>query len=61
MAILEIDHLNKRYGSIQAVNNFSLDVEKGNIYGLLGPNGSGKTTTLGIILGMFFALLQAAT
>jgi ABC-type multidrug transport system ATPase subunit len=54
-AILEINGLSKRYGKIQAVNNLSLKVETGNIYGILGPNGSGKTTTLGIILGVINA------
>ncbi|MFN8670503.1 MAG: ATP-binding cassette domain-containing protein [Candidatus Sericytochromatia bacterium] len=52
MNILEINNLSKRYGKIQSLNNFSLKVEKGNVYGLLGPNGSGKTTTLGIVLGI---------
>lgn len=48
--VLSINNISKRYGHIQAVNNLSLKVEKGNVYGILGPNGSGKTTTLGIIL-----------
>lgn len=52
MAILKIDNLTKRYGAIVAVNQLSLSVEPGNIYGILGPNGSGKTTTLGIVLGI---------
>ncbi len=52
MSILEIHNLHKRYGKITAVNDLSFSVEKGNIYGILGPNGSGKTTTLGIILGI---------
>jgi len=52
MPVLEINNLTKRYGPITAVNNLSLSVEKGNIYGFLGPNGSGKTTTLGIVLGI---------
>lgn len=50
--ILSIKNLTKKYGSKYAINNVSFDIEKGNIYGLLGPNGSGKTTTLGIVLGI---------
>ena len=52
MTILEINNLSKRYGRIMAVNDLSLTVESGNIYGMLGPNGSGKTTTLGMVLGI---------
>ena len=48
--ILEINNLSKRYGGIQAVDRLSIRVERGSIYGLLGPNGSGKTTTLGMVL-----------
>lgn len=48
--VLEVNNLSKRFGRLQAVNSISFSVEKGNVYGLLGPNGSGKTTTLGIIL-----------
>ena len=49
--VLSISNLSKRYGHIHAVKELSLSVEKGSIFGVLGPNGSGKTTTLGIILG----------
>lgn len=52
MEVLKIDSLSKRYGHIQALDNLNLVVEKGQIMGILGPNGSGKTTTLGIILGV---------
>ncbi len=52
MPILSISQLTKRYGKITAVNNLSLEVKAGDIFGLLGPNGSGKTSTLGIILGI---------
>jgi ABC-2 type transport system ATP-binding protein len=51
-AILEIGNLKKNYKQIEAVKGISLRVERGEIYGLLGPNGSGKTTTLAIILGI---------
>lgn len=50
--ILSIRNLNKRYGGVQAVKNVSLDIHKGNVYGILGPNGSGKSTTLGIVLNV---------
>ncbi|MGQ7944812.1 ABC transporter ATP-binding protein [Flavobacterium sp. WC2509] len=50
--ILSIHNLNKRYGGLQALKNVSLEIVKGNVYGLLGPNGSGKSTTLGIILNV---------
>ena len=48
--VLEIKNLTKRYGNFTAVNDLSLTVNSGDIFGILGPNGSGKTTTLGMIL-----------
>jgi ABC-2 type transport system ATP-binding protein len=51
-SILSIKNLHKRYGKIHAVNNVSLEIHKGNVYGILGPNGSGKSTTLGIVLNV---------
>jgi len=50
--ILSIKNLNKRYGLVQAVKNVSLEIQRGNVYGILGPNGSGKSTTLGIVLNV---------
>lgn len=52
MSVLKIEGLTKKYGKITALNNLNLTIEPGHVYGLLGPNGSGKTTTLGIILGI---------
>ncbi len=49
--ILQTNNLSKNYGKVQALNGLNLQIEKGTVFGLLGPNGSGKTTTLGIILG----------
>lgn len=48
--VLEINQLTKKFGSFTAVDAISFSVEKGNVYGLLGTNGSGKSTTLGMIL-----------
>jgi ABC-type multidrug transport system ATPase subunit len=48
--VLSIEGLTKHYGRIRAVNDLWLEVGQGSVYGLLGPNGSGKTTTLGILL-----------
>ncbi len=51
--ILSISNLNKIYNKyVHAVNNVSLEIKKGNVYGILGPNGSGKSTTLGIVLNV---------
>ena len=55
MSVLSIHGLTKRYGKITAVNGLDLEVEKGMTYGILGPNGSGKTTTLGMVLGIIQA------
>ncbi|AWI26068.1 ABC transporter ATP-binding protein [Flavobacterium pallidum] len=50
--ILSIKNLYKNYGKVKAVKNVSLEIQKGNVYGILGPNGSGKSTTLGIVLNV---------
>ena len=50
--ILKITNLHKKYGKVHAVNNVSIEIKKGNVYGILGPNGSGKSTTLGIVLNV---------
>lgn len=55
MSVLTIQNLSKSYGKIQALDNLSLEINAGEVYGILGPNGSGKTTTLGVILGILAA------
>lgn len=52
MSIIETHNLTKRFRKILAVDNISFHVESGQVYGFLGPNGSGKTTTIGMILGI---------
>lgn len=52
MDVLKVEGLSKQYGHIKALDGLSFSVQQGQIMGLLGPNGSGKTTTLGIILGI---------
>ncbi len=53
--MLEIKNLHKSFGKKPALRDLSFSVEKGQIYGLLGHNGAGKSTTLGIILAMIAA------
>jgi len=53
--VLSIKNLSKSYGHVKAIQNLNLEVEKGSVFGILGPNGSGKTTTLGILLDVLKA------
>jgi len=52
MTVLTTQNLHKQYGKITAVDQLNLSIDHGTVFGLLGPNGSGKTTTLGMILGV---------
>jgi ABC-2 type transport system ATP-binding protein len=52
MAVIVTRGLTKRYGRVVAVEDLNLEVEKGEVFGLLGPNGSGKTTTILMLLGL---------
>lgn len=52
-AMLQLDKVNKSFGRIQAVKNLSLHIAHGEIVGLIGPNGSGKTTTIKMIAGLY--------
>ncbi len=50
--VIRTEGLTKRYGDVLAVDQLSMEVRRGHVYGLLGPNGSGKTTTMGMLLGL---------
>ena len=49
---IAIKNLNKEYNNILAVKNINFTINKGSVVGLLGPNGCGKTTTIGMMLGL---------
>ena len=61
MAVVEIHDLYKRFGSVQAVNGLSFEVEAGRVTGFLGPNGAGKSTTLRALLGLVHPTGGSAT
>ncbi len=51
MALLSVEHLSKRFGGVMAVNRLDVEIEPGQIVGLIGPNGSGKTTLFNLVTG----------
>lgn len=50
--VLSVSKLTKNFGKLCAVNQLDLEVRRGQVFGMLGPNGSGKTTTLGMLMGV---------
>lgn len=53
MALLEVSNLSISFGGLRAVDNFSLNIEKNQLYGLIGPNGAGKTTVFNMLTGVY--------
>src|SRR5580692_8724739 len=54
-AVLELSHLTKRYGNLEALRDLSFTVRPGEIFGFVGANGAGKTTTMRVVLGVLEA------
>ncbi len=52
--VLELEGVTKRFGPVTAVDRLSFQVPRGSVYGFLGPNGSGKTTTLRMVMSIFY-------
>lgn len=52
-SIIRVDQVNKAFGTLQVINNCSIEVNKGSITGLIGPNGAGKSTLFNLIAGTF--------
>ena len=50
--MIHIENLVKRYGDLVALDHFNLDIREGEVFGLLGPNGSGKTTAINCLLAL---------
>ena len=53
MSLLSVSHLTMQFGGLVAVDDFNLELEQGRIAGLIGPNGSGKTTVFNVITGFY--------
>ncbi len=53
MALLEVSNLSIQFGGLRAVDDFNLNIEKGELYGLIGPNGAGKTTVFNLLTGEY--------
>ncbi len=53
MAMLSVSNLGISFGGLRAVDSFSIEIEKGELYGLIGPNGAGKTTAFNLLTGVY--------
>ncbi len=53
MNILEVNRLSIAFGGLKAVDNFNIEIKKGQLYGLIGPNGAGKTTVFNLLTGVY--------
>ncbi len=61
MSLLKVEHLTKKFKGLVALGDFNLDLQKGELVGLIGPNGSGKTTAFNVITGVYSATAGSVT
>jgi branched-chain amino acid transport system permease protein len=59
--VLSVQGLSKHFGGLKAVDNVDIDVRRGGVHALIGPNGSGKTTTLNVLSGLYKATAGSVT
>ena len=60
MKAIQLQHVTKKFASVQALNQLDLDVEEGAFYGFIGPNGAGKSTTIRILLNILYPTAGSA-
>ena len=53
MSLLEVRNLTISFGGLRAVDDFNIEIKKGQLYGLIGPNGAGKTTVFNLLTGVY--------
>ena len=53
MSVLKADHISIQFGGLRAVNDFSIDLNMGDIHAIIGPNGAGKTTVFNMLTGIY--------
>ena len=58
MNAIEVNNISKYYGKVQALNNVSFSVKKGEVFGLIGPDGAGKTSMSAYFVHCFFQTME---
>ena len=54
MSVLKVDHITINFGGLIAVDDFSLEMNKGDLFAIIGPNGAGKTTVFNMLTGIYY-------